>query len=394
LTDEDSQIRFRLDQLMQEQGEYLPLELLLAEGRLDYADYEEWRSGDTFDLAGRLFGDPEQIERELAAAAAYARKLRLVAEVRDYTPWGGGERLRFSRREKFDALFHTAYRRGGDERQMDLFMDNAGSSLANAVVKALGRRNTEQAARQLAQLYRGDPANNRLGALERLLEAALSLDREVDDPEREMQHLREQIQPLAEDTLKGDSRAYLTPLWRRLDDALAGRPFDPRQPDLHRSYSAARMLDWAAVTAAVEAEPDWARQPVLLRRHAAAALHRRQPRQALADLFLLCWRFPEQAAPPASEWPADTLRAWQRFAELEPELEIEAFPAWLLILRPRLAELLPPPDDEAPAAYRLLYALQSRCNGVQGAPSADAVHLRAELKASAPVLFKHYIANL
>lgn len=50
-----------LDRLLLEQGCYTPLELLLAEGRLLYSDYETWRQGECRHLESRLFGDPVQI---------------------------------------------------------------------------------------------------------------------------------------------------------------------------------------------------------------------------------------------------------------------------------------------------------------------------------------------
>ena len=389
----DTEIRTQVDRLLLEQGEYLPLELLLTEGRLDYADYEAWRGGEAGLLEERLFGDADQIKRDLLEAAAYAKELRLEPETLDYEVWGGGGTLRFSRAEMLDALFRTAYRRPADAPQTDLFMDSPGTALVNDIVQALGRRDLETAQRQLQQLYRSDPGNTRLGGLERLLEAAQAVDTEVGEPAAELARLRDPIQPLAEELLGRHARAYLLPLWRRLHQALAGQPFDPGQPDLHRSHTAGRMLDWKAQLAAVEAEPQWREQPLLLQRHAAANLRLRDPRQALADLFRLCWRFPQQAASPAAEWPVDTQQAWERFQELDPELETAAFPAWLLIIRPGLADTMAKPSDDAPESYRLLYRLQREQAGNAGSPGAVEVRLRGELKQLDPAMFRHYLAN-
>ncbi len=41
----DKFIQQAVDRLLLEQGVYTPLELLLAEGRLLFADYEAWRAG-------------------------------------------------------------------------------------------------------------------------------------------------------------------------------------------------------------------------------------------------------------------------------------------------------------------------------------------------------------
>ncbi len=144
---------------------------------------------------------------------------------------------------------------------------------------------------------------------------------------------------------------------------------------------------------AVEAEPQWRDRPLLLMRHAAANGRLRKHQQAIEDLFQLCWRFPQQAALPAIEWSGDTHRAWDRFLELDPELEVTAFPAWLLIIRPALAGWLPQPDADAPEAYRLLYGLQREQGGRPGSPDAGELRLRGKLLQLDPVLFKHYIAN-
>ncbi len=58
-------IEQQIDRLLLEQGEYHPLEFLLQEGRLSYADYESWRNGEIRDLSEMLFGDPEQITKTL-----------------------------------------------------------------------------------------------------------------------------------------------------------------------------------------------------------------------------------------------------------------------------------------------------------------------------------------
>jgi hypothetical protein len=302
--------------------------------------------------------------------------------------------LRFSSDQVLDALFRKAYRKGTDHPQLDLFIDCAGSSLANAIAGALGRRDNTEAEQLLAKLYRTEPGHAKLGGLERLVEWARLLDQPVADPERELIELREQVQPLADDLLGKDSRNYLVPLWRRIDNAVQGRPFDRNRPLLHRSYTAAAVLDWEAALAAVEAEPGWGDYPVLLKRHETACGHLRRPTDALLDRFELCWRFPQEAALSRPDAAPDLIRPWDRFLELEPELEIPLFPAWLLILRPQMAQWLPPPGSSAPEEYRLVHALQRAEAAAEGAPSGEAVKLRARLKELRPALFKHFVANL
>ncbi len=391
----DNHIQARVDELLLEQSEYRPLELLLAEGRLTYTDYEAWRSGEVERLETCLFGDPAGVRETLQAAAGYARRLKLEAEILEFSAWGGGAGLRFSADGDFDTLFRTAFRRRGDEIQMDLFMDSPGTALVSAVVAGLACRDWAAAAGQLRRLYAVDPGNARLGGLEQLVESAISAQHPISDAAADLETLAQTIEPLAEDLLGNDARAYLQPLWRRLDETLAGRAFDPAQPNLHCSYTAGRMLDWHAQKSAVEAESAWRERPELLRRHAGACTRLREPARALADLFALCWLAPGQAAPPtAQEWPADTLSAWTQFWELEPELEVGAFPAWLLIIRPALAGSLAPPEPGAPQTYRLVFELQRLRNAGPAMPSAPALALRARLKSLDADLFRHFIVNL
>jgi len=383
------QIQHRVDQLLLEQGEYIPLEFLLAEGHLLYSDYEQWRNGNLKLLDDELAGDLPQIRKDLTRAVVYVRALGLQPTPIDYHPWGGSKTLRFSSDVLLESLFHEGYCKNEEQPQLDLFMDTTGANLANDIVLALGRRDADVAGELLEKLYHTDPAQHRLGKLELLLEAMRQQDLPITEPEEELADLQDEIQPLAVEMLGRESRPYMEPLWRRLGEALAGRIFDPQQPELHRSYTALRNLDWMAVIEAVEAEPDWRKQAVLLQRHARACDHLQRPAEAMLDRFQICWRFPEQAAPAQTDATVDLIRAWELFQNLEPELEPSLFPAWLLIIRPGLIEWLPSPDAETPADYRLLYAMQQEKDRL----GSESMRLRAELKALNPALFHHFISN-
>jgi len=390
----DPQIQHRVDQLLLEQGEYLPLEFLLAEGRLLYSDYESWRNGELEILDERLFGDAAQVRNDLSQAAAYARALGLTVNALDYSPLSyqpgnGGRPLSFSREAILDDLFHKGYSKDQGEPQLDLFMDSAGTALSSAMIQALGRRDTAAAAQQLEKLYQADPGHPKLGALERLLEELENEAAPVTDAEQALAELRDSVHPLAMELLGAQSRTFLTPLWRRLGSALVGHSFDPLIPDLHPSYTALRTLDWTAVIETVEAEPRWQDHAALLQRHADACDHLQRPADALLDRFRLCWHFPEQADSAGTGVTPDLARAWELFRELDPELEIPAFPAWLLIIRPALTGWLPSPSAAAPEDYRLVYELQREDEAL----GAEAVRLRAQLKELHPELFRHFIAN-
>jgi len=392
----DKEAREAVDRLLFEQGVYTPLELLLAEGRLLYADYEAWRGGQCDYLEDLLFGDPQQSYDLMTRAEAYARALGLAAETQRYASWGApqGGSLRFSSAHAPDRCFHTGYRKGDDALQLDLLMDSAGVTLANGIIRALVQRDEMEARRLLDRLFEIDPGHRQLGGLERLV-AAASLESPVEDAGLELLALRRELCPLAEEILGAGARHYLAPQWRRLTRALLDVDFDPDNPELHSSYSSLRAEDWGQVKASVEAESSWQEQAVLLRRHARACGRLHLASEALSGWFRLCWHFPDQADFIGSEAEPEWRRYWQRFIELDPELPSRDFPAWALIDRPGLARWLATErcfdDFDVPEDYRVTAEL------VQVTPSSlvDAGLLvkRKLLQVCNPELFACYLRD-
>ena len=387
----DRNLQQAVDRLLLEQGVYTPLELLLAEGRLLFADYEDWRAGQLGYLDELLFGDPEQSRALLQQAAAYARALGLQAETLVYPPWGGGANLPFSPQVEFDRLFHTRYHRPDTVPQLDLFMDSGGSSLVNGIEQALIGRDHLEARRQLDLLFETDPGHNQLGSLERLVEAAERLPMPLDDAAGELHRLQQELGPLALDLLGSGSRDYLAPFWRRLLETLWQRSFDPVHPELHGSFVALQLEDWDLVQQAIEDLADWRAQPILLRRYAQASGRLQQPERAVCCWFRLCWEFPDQADAIGHEAEPLWRQRWRRFQELEPELPNRDFPAWTLLVRPGLHERLQlagcldglePPQD-----YRVVADLVA----APGASVSDLIEQRKRLKVSNPALFDHYL---
>jgi len=241
--------RRAVDQLLLEQGCYTPLELLLLEGRLSYADYEAWRAGERDFLDEELFGDPQQSRALLEQGAAYATDLGLEADPFNYPRWGGGEgtKLRFSPVHLFDRLFHTRYRKPVDAPQLDLFMDATGVTLVNGVIRALVARDHTEARRLLERLLDTDPGNHQIGDLELLTEAAEGLQRPLEDASAGLDCLEQTLTPLASDRLGAGSRDFLAPFWRRLFEAVENEPFDPDRPKRHASYPAIKLGAWNLV---------------------------------------------------------------------------------------------------------------------------------------------------
>jgi len=182
-----------------------------------------------------------------------------------------------------------------------------------------------------------------------------------------------------------------------LDEAPFGDP-DHIQQDL---------LQWKAVRRAVEQEPRWHTDAVLLLRHAQACDQLHQQAAALASWFELCWRFPAQGDALASIGNHELRRQWTAYLDLDPELPVQSFPAWLLLGKPGLTRILPDPDNHSrdargtevgvtacPASYRTLFRLQhDRVQARAERKTDDTMALRARLKQQDPVLFQHFLAH-
>ena len=392
----DKETREAVDQLLFEQGTYTPLELLLAEGRLLYADYEAWRGGQCDYLEELLFGDPEQSYDLMQRAEDYARALGLAPETQRYVSGETqqGQRLRFSSASAPDRCFHTGYRKDDAAPQLDLLMDTAGVVLANGIIRALVQRDAVEARRLLERLFETDPGHRQLGGLERLVVAGSEAS-SIEDTGLELLKLQRELCPLAEEMLGPGARYFLAPQWQRLTQALLDVDFDADNPELHSSYSALRAEDWGQVKASVEVASNWEEQPVLLRRHARACGRLHQDFEAVSDWFRLCWRFPDEAVNIGNEAEPQWRRYWQRFLELDPELPNRDFPAWVLIDQPGLARWLATEQCfdgfDMPEDYRATAEL------VQARPSqlvdAGLMDRRKLLQVSNPELFACYLRD-
>ncbi|NOY63629.1 MAG: hypothetical protein GXP10_10865 [Gammaproteobacteria bacterium] len=398
----DRELQQRIDQLLMEQGEYLPLELLLAEGRLFYSDYEAWRNAQLRTLDEALFGDLKQISGILRQAAQYAAALGLHNETLVYEAWGDapGGRLRFSADSALDALFHRRYCRA--QPQLDLFMDATATLLANDIVGALNNRDTAQARCQLERLLDVDPGYNRLGDFELLVVAAERLGCAIDDVDgktAQLDFVRERLTPVAVDLLGNGGRALLVPWWRRLSDAFDSAAFDAQRAVYHASYCALQAQEWQRAVESIEAEREWRLQPTLLQRYALSCMRLERRADALAAWFTLCWRFADAAAAIEYDGSPELRRAWCEFFSLEPELEVNDFPAWLVLSYPGMALSSAISESfvatwyaRCPPSFATAWKLAE--STVHAPDAAMNIQLRAELKSQHPALFDHFLARI
>jgi len=208
---------------------------------------------------------------------------------------------------------------------------------------------------------------------------------------------------LAESLLSRHARNLLVPLWRRLSAALEAQPYRTARPELHLSYTASRAMDWGTARQAVERERDWRADPVLLTRHARACEGLRQRGTALQSWFELCWRFGGHGKALEASTDAELRRQWQDFQELDPELPVRSFPAWLLVQIPGLTRMVHEAEPGAcPESYLTMERLQRARLDTEPDAAATAERAaqdqlmgwRARLKEQEPVLFQYYLDKL
>jgi hypothetical protein len=276
----------------------------------------------------------------------------------------------------------TAFSAAPDRLQLDLFHDSTALLLEEQIRQALAERRTDRAREQVALLMRQDPRHRHLRGFLRLIQVIDDSNRQSSD-ERLAELLA--VEPLARDLLGHRDRDFLAPLWATLAESLAGRTFEPAAPRLHASFAWARAGHWEAVRRSVEAEVDWRGQPILVLAHAEACWRRRDRGEARRDWMWLCWEHPPDAerAFTSSQFPDRRLgELWNGFGDLDPPLDTEDFPAWLLLDDPGVAACVTPdaaPRDERGTLFRLLRRLVG---------GDDDIELRRELSEIHPRLLR------
>lgn len=394
-------VQAAMDDLLCRHGAYIPVELLLALGRLRYTDYEAWRCGERPSLQSALAGNPRRVLALLEAAAQWAGQLGLQPEPRDYFGWGAYARHRLAFLEpewqRAEPLLATHYIRAGPAAnggQFDLFFDSGTTAILQALRACLRARDPAGAEQALTELIAAEPGHQLRPAAEQLTDALahLSTPLPAETADAGLRALEENLVPAARDLFGTQARDALAPFWQRLAHALEGRAFEPTRPALHASHAWTGCLDWPRAIAAIEAVPDHAAHPALLARLANARHHHGDRHGAIAAWCTLCWRAPDAARAEldAPELPDPAVRQARlafRDLDLESPPEDSFFPAWLLLTEPGLAWALRtdlteeeregPPETAFDAVRRLL--------------RQDGTDARKALRRAAPWLLDAYL---
>lgn len=286
-------------------------------------------------------------------------------------------------------------------RQLDLFEDSRNVILRNDVIAALSRRDgmaCEGAIAVLAAEYADDL---RLPAFRLLCEtlrstlpvplgraAAGAILQDYDDGA---------VAVAAREVFGQDAEDWLSPLWEKLAEAIAGYPFDSGRETLHAAPVLLRGGHWEAALACVERIGSWRRQPAPLAWMIEAKCRIEGVNAIWPLLSELAWMAPARAqalVPRLARPELDRLvNCFDNEFEGEGTAEDFAwFPAWALIAASGLAEALrqaepganSPPESCARVVLELL-ALERRGR------HAELIEGRRRLREAHPGLFARYM---
>ena len=398
-TSETAMTQGRVQQLVMEHGEYVPLELLLAMNLLDYEQYRAWREGRIETLDDILSAGTNGTEKLLRDAGRWAGELGLEPEVVEY--YGRSENaesvLTTSSNPPLDELLCTRFRRTGEDVQTDLFLDTASTRAITGLVGSLAAGDAEGAGKALRNLVRVDPGHRQRENGETLI-AALELPAPIgtDEGYSRLERMEREWLPAASDLLGRRARDFLAPLWRGIGGALDDGEFDPGHPGRHASRAYLEGLDWENVKRSVFTVTKYKREPELLVRLAEACWRLCERAGTIEAWFMLCHaapvRFAELVESPG--FPDWSLReAWRISLEWNPEPEAASYwlPAWMLLEDPGLAGVLEPrPGDNLLA--RAFEAVRALLGHPQ--PDGRGMELRGALKAIHPGMLEHFLKSL
>jgi hypothetical protein len=374
------------DQLLLERGEYDPFEFLLSAGYLDDEDYREWRQGRSDELQSALLCDAEEAIVVLAQIQTYVLKQKLTVETRAATSWEKESRvLRIGSSKALTQLCNTYLVRPTERMQADLFQDSTQTVATHAVRTALAEHRLQEAHEVLARLQKLVGNTTDVKGYQQLLSLVES---SAPTPADRLHEIETVIAPLAARFLAQRARDYLAPLWQALARRLSKAAFDPQQPKLHASYANAQARRWKRVVEVIEAEQSWEQHATLMTRFAEAYTRLSRKPEARRVWSRLCWQHPAAASGAiANSQDATLANRWHEFIETDAELEMQDFPAWLLIADLRQREYVPTdiaPDNDVGRAYVATFNLVIG----DGAMSA-----RAALNELRPVLLQQYLAR-
>ena len=234
--------------------------------------------------------------------------------------------------------------------QLDLFADSRDVMLRNDVLDALQRRHACDARQAWERLTGEYPADDTAPMLAVLISAIENVPtaRFVSHPAlvEARRVLADEIAPAARRLLGEQAAgAWLVPCWRTLAQRAAALPFDADCSDHHAAPVWLQAGDWDAAKQAVERIASWRRIPAPLAWMTEARYRADGLDLAWPLLTELAWLAPARCVALISRLGDASLDALRRQFDAEfigtGELtDFAWFPAWLLTVKPGLADRL------------------------------------------------------
>ena len=393
-----TRVHATIQSLLLNHGGFTPLELLIECDAVSYSDYEAWRCGMRGTLVDCVAGGEASVKDLVDTAAAWADRLDLDHRDIEYFGWEElqGSHLIAANHVEINRLLCTEYFPKRDRNQLDLFFDSAENSAFNTLLDALVGRDSEQARAAYQSLSSVNPSHRGLVDASYVLSALEAEPVSVPAAALHTLELLENIWlPASERLLGSRARDVLAPVWRQIAHALRAVPFDPENPEKHSSHAYGQCLDWESVRRVVRATDDYQTQPELLVRLAQAERRLGYRNVALEIWFQLCWNTGKLMCTQleSTAFPDHLLKQYWRDAtreDLEPELTIEFFPAWVLLRERGIALALPTQTDSRVSitVFELMRSLLLE-------PRGDAlIEKRGKLQRTHPGLFAQYLLQV
>jgi hypothetical protein len=378
-------IQNQFDLILFEEGNFSPLNWMLSEGYLGYKGYQNWRQGKSEYLEDHFKMAITELVTTLERIQDYANFLGLEAIKHNYASTVG-QTIYLCRSPQNELIFSTGYEPAQDRMQMDLFFDSAILCTEFNLIGAIIDKRSDDVSELLIKLETTSPEKHQQFLQLLVFEENINHSRKASDIKiKALQTLT----PLAFEIFGRFAQDFLSSLWHKLSIEIADQHFNPDAPDYHLSYTAFKGFQWEKVISSIERESGWARQPVLLFRYAEACFKQNKEQFGIANWFKLFIFFPETAEQMiVSTCNRLIFSDWQCFSELDPELELSLFPAWVLMNRPLLAKNSVISDINGNDSLQLIKNLV--CNDERKIDEM-AIHFRTQLKKSSPDLFVHYM---
>lgn len=376
----------QIDLILFEEGSFSPLNWLLREGHLDYSVYQNWKKGQTGYLEDHFKTSNSEIMTALEKVQGYAALHKLESFKQEYVS-ATGKALFFGRSPEHELIFTTIYEPAHDRVQMDLFFDSADACAVSNLITAIINKNCDEISNLMTRLESSNLEKHQKFSQLMVLEKKIMHSEESCD--KKINLLLQKLSPLTFEILGRFAHDFLTPLWHKLSVDIEDQSFDTEAPDYHLSFTAFKGYQWQQVIFAIEREKNWVKHPVLIFRYAEACFKLNKEREGIANWFKLFVLFSETA----EQLIEDTchrfmLSDWQRFSELDPELESSLFPAWMVMNKPALAKNNAFSDINENESLNLIENLVCKTDKEI---NETTIHLRSQLQNYCPALFVHYL---